>query len=150
MNLDIQMKRVDDRTIVNVRGENFEDIDVPLIVHVAHFEKVNNEYQHLLNASMNVCNIMSRVKSHPILRIILKELLKSSNIPTSCPIKKGVYYMKDFSLNEDLLPPFLPLGHFKSYGRVSRLIDGDEVTLMKITINTDIDFDKDRKTSKLF
>lgn len=93
-NIDVQLKRVNDKTIVNVRAEQFEDITDPIIVHVAHFEKVEKEFQHLVNTSINVCNILSRFKTHPILRIVLKELLKSSNLPTSCPLHKGVYYMK--------------------------------------------------------
>lgn len=88
INMDIQMKRNGDTTVVNARAEQFEDINDPIIVHVSHYEKVDNDYQHLVNTSVNVCNIMSRMKTHPILRIVMKELLKSSNIPTACPIKK--------------------------------------------------------------
>lgn len=148
--MNIQLKQVDGRTVVNVRSELFDDIDAPIILHISHYERLNDEYQHLLNASMNICNLMSRVKAHPIMRIIMKELLKASNIPTSCPVKKGIYYMKDFSLNEDLLPPFLPTGHFMCRARLARLIDSDEVTLLKVTVNTDIDYEKERKSFKMF
>ena len=149
-NLEVQTKQIEGRTVVNVRAEQFEDINDQIIVHFAHYERVNNEYQHLLNASINSCNVMSRLKSHPLLRIILKELLKASNIPTSCPIKKGIYYMKDFSLNEDLLPPFLPMGHFMCRARMTRLVDGNEITMLKVTVNTDIEYEKDRKSFKMF
>lgn len=88
VNMDVQMKRSGDTTVVNARAEQFEDINDPIIVHVSHYERVDNDYQHLVNTSVNVCNIMSRMKTHPILRIVMKELLKSSNIPTACPIKK--------------------------------------------------------------
>ena len=88
LNMDMQVKRNGDKTVVNVRAEQFVDIEDPIVIHVSHYEKVNKEFQHLVNSSVNVCNVMSRFKSHPIVRIILKELLKSSNMPTSCPIKK--------------------------------------------------------------
>lgn len=46
------------------------------------YEKDNDGvYKHLVNATINSCNILARVKSHPILRLIVKELLKSSNFP---------------------------------------------------------------------
>lgn len=150
VSLEVNMKRADDKTIVNVRAEQFEDIEDPIIVHVSHFERVDNEYQHLVNTSINVCNLMSRVKTHPILRIVLKELLKASNFPTACPIKKGLYYMKDFSLNDDLLPPFLPIGTFMSKVRITRLVDEEEIPITKITIYVDIDYAKERKSFKLF
>jgi len=112
---------------------------------VSHYEKDKKEYQHLLNTSVNVCNIMSRIKTHPILRIVLKELMKTSNFPTACPIKKGLYYMKDFALNEELLPPFLPEGSFMSKSRITRVINGEEVPLLKITVYVDIAYGKDRQ-----
>lgn len=150
VSLDVKMKRVDDKTLVNVRSELYSDIDDPIVVHVSHFEMNGNEYEHLLNTSVNICNVMTRVKSHPILKIILTELLKASNFPTSCPIKQDVYYMKDFSVNDDLLPPFLPLGKFMSRVRVVRIVDEAEVPLLKINILVDIDNARDRKTFKLF
>lgn len=106
LSLDIQMKRNtnDDKTVVNVRAEQFEDIEDPIIIHVSHFERVNSEYQHLINTSVNVCNVMSRVKSHPIVRLILKELLRSSNFPTNCPVKKVRSFHRN--LTKYLTPTF--------------------------------------------
>lgn len=60
--------------------------------------------------------------------------------------------MKDFTLNDELLPPFLPIGNFMSQVRVERLVDGDEASnsLIKFTLNIDIDYAKERKSYKLF
>ncbi|KAG5667287.1 hypothetical protein PVAND_015273 [Polypedilum vanderplanki] len=152
MNVEIAMKRRDDRTVVNMRGELFEDINDPIYLHVSHFEKDSDgEYKHLVNASINACNMLSRTKAHPILKIILKELLRASNIPTACPVKKGLYYMKDFTINEDILPPFLPIGNFMSVVRVTRLIDDDEeMNLYQMKLFIDIDYAKERKATKFF
>jgi hypothetical protein len=150
VNIDLQMKKHDDKTIVNVKAELYEDIDEQIIVHVSHYEKIKNEYDHLMNTSMNICNIMSRVKTNPILRIIMKELMKSSNFPTACPIKKGVYYMKDFMLNDELLPPFLPEGKFMSNARLTRIVDGEEISVLRLTIFLEIEYQKDRKMMKFF
>lgn len=82
------MKRADEKTIVNIRAEQFEDIEDPIILHVSQYEKINGDYQNLANSSLDVCNIVSRVKTHPLLKLIIKELLKSSNFQTSCPLRK--------------------------------------------------------------
>lgn len=150
VNLDVKMKGIDERTVVNVKSEVFDDIDDPIVVHISDYEWINNEFQHLANVSLNVCNVMTRVKAHPILKIVLQELLKASNIPTSCPIKRGPYYMKDFILNEDLLPPFLPLGKFMGRIRVVRMVNEDEVPLVKMNVVIEIDNAKERKSFKLF
>jgi Protein of unknown function (DUF1091) len=88
INLDISMKRVEDKTVVNLRGEIHQDITDPIIFKVSQYEKVGAEYQHFVNSSVSACNVLGRFKAHPIMKIVLKELLKSSSIPTACPIKK--------------------------------------------------------------
>lgn len=70
----------------------------------------------------------------------MRELLKSSNFPTSCPVKKGRYYMKDFVLNESLLPPILPEGSFKCHIQFNRIVDGEEIMIAKTIIYTHIEY----------
>jgi hypothetical protein len=57
-------------------------------MHSAVFERGDDgEYKHLMNVSVNVCNIVTRVSKRPILRAIIKEIMKNSNIPFECPYK---------------------------------------------------------------
>jgi hypothetical protein len=58
--------------------------------------------------------------------------------------------MKDFILNEDILPPFLPIGNFMTLARISRIVDGEDQTLMKVRMITDIDYAKERRAMKFF
>jgi hypothetical protein len=58
--------------------------------------------------------------------------------------------MKDFSVNDDLLPPFIPTGSFMSKVQVNRLVNGEELLVVKMTVLIDIDFAKERKGFKLF
>ena len=59
--------------------------------------------------------------------------------------------MKDFSLNDDLLPPFLPIGSFMSMVEITRMTkDEEKVPMMKMTIFMDIDDAKERKSFKMF
>ncbi|KAL7015982.1 hypothetical protein ACKWTF_016755 [Chironomus riparius] len=147
INVDISMKRKNEQTVVNVRSELLENIEDELYAQFSTYEKDSDGvYKHLVNATLNACNILARVKSHPILRLIIKELLKSSNFPMACPIKRGLYYMKDFVLNEDMLPPFIPLGSFMSIIRIIRMVDDEPQAIVSVRIMTEIDYPKERKS----
>lgn len=88
LKLDVTTKRSDTKTIVNIRGEIFNDISDSILARFACFEKVDGKLTHLVNGTSSICNVMSRFMSHPILKYVVEELMKSSNIPTACPIKK--------------------------------------------------------------
>lgn len=86
--MDVKTKRSETRTTVNIEGDVFNDITDPILVRFASFEKVDGKLMHLVNGTSSVCNVMSRFMSHPILKYVLEELMKASNIPMACPIKK--------------------------------------------------------------
>lgn len=115
-----------------------------LQLHIAHYEKEKGEYQLLMNSTLEVCTLLSKTKTHPLIRMIMRELLKSSNFPTACPVKKGRYYMKDFILNESLLPPIVPEGSFKCHIQFNRVVDGEEIMLAKTVIYTHIEYMRSR------
>lgn len=54
--------------------------------------------------------------------------------------------MKDFVLNEDILPPFIPLGSFMSIIRVMRMVDDEPQSLVSVRVMTEIDYPKERKS----
>lgn len=58
--------------------------------YLQHYEvNCSFSWDHLISITLH-----SRVKTHPILRIVMKELLKASNIPSQCPIKKVCSFNK--------------------------------------------------------
>lgn len=61
--------------------------------------------------------------------------------------------MKDFTLDDGLIPPFvqpfMPPGNFMSIMRISRIVDDMDVTLMRIRVVVDIDPSKG-KSAKFF
>lgn len=139
LRLQIQLKKRDEKMVINIRAEIFKDVQDEIIVHAAHYERVEDKWMHLANVSASVCNLMSRQKANPIVKMIMKEILKNSNIPSGCPIKKGMYYLKDFMINDDLLPPFLPTGKFMSLVKINRLTaEGIEVPAVKMTSYADM------------
>lgn len=59
--------------------------------------------------------------------------------------------MKDFSVNDDMLPPFIPTGSFMSKVAISRLVNEEQVPALSFTLLIDIDYAKDKKGGiKLF
>lgn len=88
MKLDVSTKRSDTKTTVNVNGDIFNDISDPILVRFASYEKVDGKLVHFVNGTGSVCNILNRFMSHPVLKYVLEELMKASNIPMACPIKK--------------------------------------------------------------
>jgi len=58
--------------------------------------------------------------------------------------------MKDFVLNDDLLPPFLPTGNFKSNVQVSRFINGEIIPAVTLTVDVEIEMSNDKKGFKIF
>lgn len=86
--LEISLRKLDAKFVLNGKAEVFDDINDGLRSRFASFEKVDNEYQHLVNGTASLCNVMGRYRSHPIMKYVMEELMKSSNIPTACPVKK--------------------------------------------------------------
>lgn len=58
--------------------------------------------------------------------------------------------MKDFILNEDILPPFLPLGSFMTQMRVIRMVDDEAQMIVGLRVMTEIDYAKERRAMKFF
>lgn len=130
------------------------------------FERAEDgEYKHLMNTSVNACNVLNRLKKRPIVKAIMKEIMRTSNIPLECPYKvknkfitlhffkfkhsqKGTYFMKDFVLDDGLIPPFvqpfMPSGNFMSIVSIGRMIDDIEMTLMRVRLVIDIDPSRSR------
>ncbi|CAO1424382.1 unnamed protein product [Diamesa serratosioi] len=142
IDMGLTITKKNEKSVINFQSELFDNMEDNIVMHVAHYEKEKGEYQLLLNSTLEVCTLLSKTKTHPIIRLIMRELLKSSNFPTACPVKKGRYYMKDFILNESLMPPFLPEGIFKCYIQLNRVVDGEELMLAKTTIYTHIEYMK--------
>lgn len=58
-------------------------------VNVALFEKENGHYLSITNTSLSLCRVLEKTTSNPIVKLVLAELMKFSNLPTSCPMLKA-------------------------------------------------------------
>ncbi|XP_061387306.1 uncharacterized protein LOC133322329 [Musca vetustissima] len=67
-----------------------------------------------LNVTMGLCELLDDRVSTILLRSVLEELRKSSNLPYACPLEKNyLYKLENFSLTESMFPPYTPIVNFK-------------------------------------
>lgn len=50
---------------------------------------------------------------------VMQKVRENAKMPSDCPLAKGVYHIKDFELNEKMLPPMVPQGQYKAYVKMN-------------------------------
>lgn len=53
------------------------------------FEKEKGHYHSISNNSVSLCRILEKATTNPMVKMLLAELAKFSNLPTACPLKKA-------------------------------------------------------------
>ncbi|CAO1324005.1 unnamed protein product [Diamesa serratosioi] len=87
-NMDLVMAKKNGKTNINFHVELLQDLD-NLIVIVAVFEKEKGHYHSIANNSMSLCRVLEKTVSNPVVKLVLAELMKFSNLPTACPMLKA-------------------------------------------------------------
>ncbi|XP_075163195.1 uncharacterized protein LOC142235823 [Haematobia irritans] len=60
-----------------------------------------------------ICRILEEGSKNIFISIFMKEFLRKSNLPQKCPIRKNVeYYVKNYTVDENSYPPYLPTGEY--------------------------------------
>lgn len=62
---------------------------------------------------MSFCKFVAGKKKAPLLKVIWKMVQRYGNLPNSCPIKKGQYFVNDFELDDGIIPSLAPSGSYK-------------------------------------
>lgn len=73
--------------------------------------RVNNRgipNAEIVNRTINVCNFFAAIKSDGVTKRIAQNMAQWGHMPTSCPVKKGNYFLRNASINGDIFPPYLP------------------------------------------
>ncbi|XP_013111199.2 uncharacterized protein LOC106089768 isoform X1 [Stomoxys calcitrans] len=66
-----------------------------------------------LDIKMNICSALSTAMTVPIVKMIMEETRKTSNLPYECPLKANfLYSYSNFSMNAKILPAYAPLIKF--------------------------------------
>lgn len=59
------------------------------------------------------CKLAMGKTKRPILTMIWKYIQRFGSVPSSCPIRKGHYYINDFDVDESFIPALTPPGAYK-------------------------------------
>ncbi|KNC23870.1 hypothetical protein FF38_05590 [Lucilia cuprina] len=66
--------------------------------------------------NIDICEALSAAHKHFLLKMISLEILRTSNLPLECPLKRNVYYfIRNFTINDYYIPPYVPELEFSSY-----------------------------------
>lgn len=67
----------------------------------------------LYNSTLGLCEFLEHPFRNRLLQIIQLELIRHSNIPTKCPMRAGLYYIRNASFARARIPSFLPASYFR-------------------------------------
>ncbi|XP_017042210.1 uncharacterized protein LOC108088768 [Drosophila ficusphila] len=135
LKVDMKSESGENRLSMDIR--TLEDVEeVQLAVDVG-LETDKGNYSTLINRTVNFCQLMKQRNSDPLMRLIYEDLLKHGNLFKECPIRSGTYSLKNYKVDEEMLPSFLPeakfrfglqiskpkggmIGRFAIYGRIDK------------------------------
>ncbi|XP_061393964.1 uncharacterized protein LOC133329507, partial [Musca vetustissima] len=100
------------RYYIDFEFELQRNLDKDARVHITSFFTPQNAKKAVkfLDLNLKICDVLKDTNSLSIMKTILAELRKTSNLPYSCPIKANFKYnFINFTLDADTLPPYTPL-----------------------------------------
>ncbi|KAH8270286.1 hypothetical protein KR018_006490, partial [Drosophila ironensis] len=75
--------------------------------------KKENVYRDVFTYNVNLCQVMGRGKGNSLINFWLDNILRQSNMPRSCPIGEGSYYMRNIRSDKETIPRFIRSGNFR-------------------------------------
>lgn len=97
--------------------------------------------------SVHFCKFLKTRSTDPILKIIYDDIVKYGNLMKSCPVKKGIFYIHDYRIDEEMLPSYVPEANFRV---ILELTLPNKGNLANVTINGYIDKSKGFNNLKMF
>lgn len=114
-----------------------EDISNITVLYRITGRRLGRPSETLVNLNLNVCDSLSAIHEHYLIKMITKELRRASNLPAYCPLKKvcscvfdflleliyknlslfqGVrYQLNNYTLDTFGLPPYIPAMEWSAY-----------------------------------
>ncbi|XP_017840131.1 uncharacterized protein LOC108598028 [Drosophila busckii] len=83
-------------------------INVDLQHRLPNFKRYNS----IFNYDMDVCRLLKSLRSS-LYKKWLSSVHEYGNFTKKCPAPAGYYYVRDWQLNEDLVPAFILSGQYR-------------------------------------
>ncbi|XP_075162663.1 uncharacterized protein LOC142235297 [Haematobia irritans] len=96
-----------------------------------------NNYRSLFKYDIDACSILG-TKDMNIVALWMQNIMKYSNLPKSCPIRKGSYIWQNFKVNQNSIPAFVINGLYRI--KASNYIKGssENLDLINVTLNVEV------------
>ncbi|XP_068144444.1 uncharacterized protein, partial [Drosophila tropicalis] len=99
------------RSVLSIELNLLEDLSsVETYTLVSTKYKSSPHYRKLFDITFDGCRVIADVAQSALVTKIYKAVIQSSNQPRKCPIKKGLIYYRNISI-EDVLPSFMPVSN---------------------------------------
>lgn len=108
----IQIKNNTDDTCLAVVFQLNEELDDVYLKYAISLELEEANYTTVVNRSVNFCKFLKQHSMDPLLRIIYEDVLKQDNFIKRCPITKGSYTLREYHIDEEILPSYVPEASF--------------------------------------
>ncbi|KAH8271541.1 hypothetical protein KR018_005104, partial [Drosophila ironensis] len=96
------------RSLLNVDVDLKVEMDaIKTYVKISTRFKPTNPYRKFFDITFDGCRVISDAAQGTMVSNMFNAVVKSSNQPRKCPIKKGIIYYHNISI-EDVLPSFVP------------------------------------------
>ncbi|XP_067645143.1 uncharacterized protein [Eurosta solidaginis] len=99
-------------TIVTQVNEDLDDVH---FTYAVALETNVGNYTTLVNRTVNWCKFLKQRSIDPVLRVIYEDIQKHGNLFKNCPMKKGIYMVREYQVDEEMLPNHLPEANFFVY-----------------------------------
>ncbi|XP_018786642.1 PREDICTED: uncharacterized protein LOC108967575 [Bactrocera latifrons] len=77
-------------------------------------------YTVLANRTLNFCKFLKQHSLDSVLRNIYEDILKEGNFIKKCPIAKGLYMLREYRIDEEMLPSYVPEASFFVAMKISK------------------------------
>lgn len=69
-----------------------------------------NSSKTIYNHTVDICSYRARPRGgDQIFKFIYDQATTKGHLPRGCPVSKGLYYIKDYAIDENMFPSFIPL-----------------------------------------
>ncbi|XP_017084261.1 uncharacterized protein LOC108116754 [Drosophila eugracilis] len=75
--------------------------------------KKGDTFRDVFTYNVNLCQVMGRAKGNSLINFWLNNILRQSNMPRSCPLMEGNYYMCNIRSEKETIPRFIRSGSFR-------------------------------------
>ncbi|KAH8280312.1 hypothetical protein KR018_002429, partial [Drosophila ironensis] len=76
-------------------------------------ERSTGRYQTLFSYDFDTCKTLRDLMQEGLMKVWLRNVFKYGNLAYECPLKPAYYYLRNFQLELDSIPPYLPTGLYR-------------------------------------